>query len=113
MAAALRLEVGDVRGAPEYARFVAEELGTIPGVRGVTASPSTGSVLVFYAPPALVDRERESVPAIVAPAERAVVANGSSTGAVIAGRIGQLIVAGLVEFALQRTLGPFFFRRRC
>jgi copper chaperone CopZ len=44
----LRLRAESVKGAPEFARQVQEELSKVPGIREVKADPSNGAMKIKY-----------------------------------------------------------------
>jgi hypothetical protein len=53
----LRIKTTVVKGAPDKARAVEQQLGGCAGITQVTANPITGSVLVHYNPSGITQHE--------------------------------------------------------
>jgi copper chaperone CopZ len=53
----LRIKSPVVKGAPEKARKIEQQIGSCTGIIEVTANPITGSVLVHYDPRELTQKE--------------------------------------------------------
>jgi copper chaperone CopZ len=53
----LRIKTAVVKGAPEKARKIEQQIGSCAGITEVTANPITGSVLVHYNPHELTQKE--------------------------------------------------------
>lgn len=53
----LRIKSPVVKGAPEKAREVEQQLGSCLGITQVTANPITGSILVHYNPSGITQKE--------------------------------------------------------
>jgi hypothetical protein len=95
----------EVPATPGAGRLVEHTLRTIPGVDGVTVDPRTGAVVVSYRPAERRSPAPEATPALV-PALRAPARSSSALTAIVG-----TVVTVAVEMALQRVLGPLFFRR--
>jgi hypothetical protein len=122
----LRLRVESVWQSPRAARFVEDTLRAIPGVRDVTADPSTGSVAIIYEPspagaveprcdpiPAPAAEPRRAPPVVdVAPRAEAIAAVASPPAARTATWILETLVTVVLEVTLQKALGNLFWPRR-
>jgi hypothetical protein len=105
----VQLNLDAVRGYPANARFVLDRLRGIPGVLDVAVNPSTGSVQFVYEPRRGVG---ETSRALTVRPRHEVGVRGRSAGASnVLGRVVKLVTLVVIEVALQRFLGAFFFRR--
>ena len=114
----VRLTVDAVRGFPIRARGVEQTLRTIPGVLAVEVDARSGSTWIDYDP-----RAAARADAVLAPLEPSVEPSVEVQALTAVGRaprgtltlskfVETLLIVGL-EVALQRTLGPLFWPRRC
>jgi copper chaperone CopZ len=101
----LRIKVAEVKGRPQVARFVEEQLRSLAGITEVTANPTTGNVLVLYEPARVTQQDvvralhalgcLRRVPRIERPTARR---------NAIVGHVAQTVARATVEMALQRVV---------